>query len=64
MEHVKKVLEKLREKDLPLKLSKCEFHKHSIGFLGYTVSENRLAPDPRKIQAIEEWPELTNVKEV
>ena len=33
------VLQKLREKDLPVKLTKCEFHKHSIGFLGYIVSD-------------------------
>jgi hypothetical protein len=57
-------LEKLREKDLPVKLSKCEFHKHRIAFLGYIVSENGLAPDPEKIKAIEEWPEPTDVKDV
>ena len=39
VQHVRMVLQKLREKDLPVKLSKCEFHKHSIGFLGYIVSD-------------------------
>jgi hypothetical protein len=62
--HVRKVLQKLREKDLPIKLSKCEFHKHSISFLGYTVSDKGLEPDPEKVRSIEEWPEPTNVKEV
>jgi hypothetical protein len=64
IKHVRRVLEKLREKDLPVKLSKCEFHKHRIAFLGYIVSENGLAPDPEKIKAIEEWPEPTDVKDV
>ncbi len=39
VQHVRKVLQKLREKDLLIKLSKYEFHKHTISFLGYTVSE-------------------------
>ena len=39
VQHVRMVLQKLREKDLPVKLSKCEFHKYSIGFLGYIVSD-------------------------
>ena len=37
VQYVRIVLQKLREKDLPVKLSKYEFHKHSIGFLGYIV---------------------------
>jgi hypothetical protein len=61
---VRKVLHKLREKALPVKLSKCEFHKHSVGFLGYIISEHGLAPDPKKVEAIKEWPEPTNVREV
>src|SRR6201999_126866 len=64
IQHVRKVMTRLKEKDLPLKLSKCEFHKHEIAFLGYRISERGLAPDPKKIQAVEEWPEPTNVKDV
>lgn len=64
VQHVEKVLRKLKERQIPLKLSKCEFHKNSIGFLGYIVSSEGLAPDPKKVQAIEEWPEPTTVKEV
>ena len=39
VQHVRMVLQKLREKDLSVKLSKCEFYKYSIGFLGYIVSD-------------------------
>ena len=39
VQYMRIVLQKLREKDLPVKLTKCEFHKHSIGFLGYIVSD-------------------------
>lgn len=62
--HVRKVLTKLREKDLPIKLSKCDFHKHSMPFLGFIVSENGLAPDPQKVESLKTWPEPTTVKEV
>ena len=64
VEHVKKVMRKLQEKELPLKLSKCEFHKHEIAFLGYLISDKGLAPDPAKVKAVEEWPEPRNVKDV
>ena len=56
LQHVRIVLQKLREKDLPVKLSKCEFHKHSIGFLGYIVSDQGLKPDPKKVDSVKEWP--------
>ena len=63
-QHVRKVLAKLREKDLPVKLSKCEFYKHSISFLGYTISRQGLGPDPQKVASIKEWPTPRNVKDV
>lgn len=62
--HVKKVLERLRERDLPVKLDKCEFHKHKIAFLGYIVSTEGIGPDPAKIEAIKNWPTPVNLKEV
>ena len=39
VQYVRMVLQKLREKDLSVKLSKYEFYKYSIGFLGYIVSD-------------------------
>jgi len=64
VQHVRKVLQKLREKALPLKLKKCEFHKHRIPFLGYMVSTEGIGPDPKKIESVNEWPEPTTVKEI
>ena len=58
------MLYKLKEKALPVKLSKCEFHKHIISFLGYIVSENGLGPDPAKVQSVRNWPIPLNVKDV
>ena len=64
VQHVKKVLKALQEKDLPVKLSKCEFHKQRIHYLGYIISTDGIEVDPDKIKPIEDWPEPTNVTEV
>ena len=64
IQHVRMVLQKLREKDLSVKLSKCEFHKHSISFLGYVISDQDLEPDPKKVQLVKEWPTSKNVRDV
>src|SRR5689334_7214663 len=54
IKYIKKVLKKLEEKELYIKLKKYEFHKHKIRFLGYIISQDRIGPDPKKIRAIEE----------
>jgi transposase InsO family protein len=64
IDHVRKVMKALQARDLPLKLSKCEFHKQRVAFLGYIISKQGLEPDPKKIEAIAEWPEPRNVKDV
>ena len=64
IQHIQIVLQKLREKDLPVKLDKYEFHKHSIGFLGYIVSDQGLRPNPKKVDSVKEWPISRNVKNV
>ena len=56
-EHVKyvtKVLEKLEEKELLVKLSKYEFYKLKITFLGFVISENQIVMDPKKVKVIKD----------
>ncbi len=40
IQHVKKVLEKLRIAKLLLKLEKCKFYKEELKFLGYIVGQH------------------------
>ena len=47
-----------------MKLSKCKFYKHSIGFLGYIVSNKGIRPDPSKVELVKEWPKPTNIKDI
>ena len=63
-EHLRIVLELLREKRLYAKFSKCEFWLDSVSFLGHVVSKDGVMVDPSKIEAVKSWVRHTNVSEV
>ena len=54
IKYVRLVLTKLKEANLPIKLSKCKFYRDKVQFLGYRISSRGLSPDPRKVQAVKE----------
>ncbi len=62
--HVEQVLQKLREHHLYLKLEKCEFHRHTIQFLGYVISPQGVQMDNNKLQVIRDWPIPSTLKEL
>ena len=62
--HVRKTFEILRQHSLYAKVSKCEFFKTSVHYLGHVVSDHGLSPDPAKVRAVEQWRVPTNVSEV
>ena len=39
MQRVRQVLEKLKERDLKVKLEKCKFYKPELDFLGFIIEE-------------------------
>ncbi|XP_054825903.1 uncharacterized protein LOC129323394 [Eublepharis macularius] len=49
---------------LPIKLSKCEFHKKELDYLGYRISEQGLKMDPAKVKAVEDWQAPTTRKQL
>jgi hypothetical protein len=51
-EHLKLVLEKLREHQVFAKFSKCEFWLDSVSFLGHVVLKEGIKVDPAKIEAV------------
>jgi hypothetical protein len=63
-EHVKLVLQKLREKGLYAKAEKCAFHQPKVEFLGYVISSEGLLMDPKKVQAVTEWALPKTVRDV
>ena len=46
----------LRQYQLYAKLSKCEFWLRSVTFLGHVVSDQGVEVDPRKTEAVKNWP--------
>jgi hypothetical protein len=53
IQYIRKVLEKLKEKNLPVKLIKYEFHKYKAKFLRYIISSEELASDLNKVKVIQ-----------
>jgi hypothetical protein len=64
VQHVSKVLKKLQEANIKLKLKKCEFHVQETEFLGHWISAEGIHMDQNKVNAILEWPQPENVKQV
>jgi len=63
-EHVKLVLQKLRDAGLYAKAEKCVFHQPQVEFLGYIISNEGLSMDPKKIEAITNWLTPRTVRDV
>ncbi|KAK9029043.1 hypothetical protein V6N11_026169 [Hibiscus sabdariffa] len=64
VEHLRIVLQTLRDHRLYAKLSKCEFWLKKVTFLGHVVSAEGIQVDPSKIEAIVSWKQLKNVSEI
>jgi len=63
-QHLRIVLEVLRQEGLRAKLSKCEFNKPELHFLGHVIGKDGIAVDPAKIAVIEKWPVPKSLKEL
>jgi hypothetical protein len=62
--HIRLVFELLVKDQWKIKLSKCSFVQREISYLGHVISEKGVATDPKKIEAIAQWPTPQNVKEL
>ena len=47
----------MRQHLLKAKLSKCSFGTSKVEYLGHFVSAEGISTDPKKLQAIKDWPE-------
>ncbi|KAF1325142.1 Retroelement pol polyprotein, partial [Globisporangium splendens] len=61
-QHLAMVCEVLRHEKLYARLSKCEFGKSSVHFLGHTVTAEGIQVDAKKTTAIEKYPTPTTQK--
>ena len=63
-EHVRKVLMKIIEHGIRLKISKCEFGVRKTEYLGYILDGEQAEMQQDKVKGVLDWPTPTNLKEV
>ena len=54
-EHLRVVLQVLKEKKLYAKFKKCEFWLDSVTFFGHVVFKDGISVDPEKVKVIVDW---------
>ena len=64
LRHVTEVLKTLRDNKLFAKESKCEIVQLQVEFLGHRVDRDGLHMMDEKLDAIRDWPTLTNIADV
>jgi len=64
-EHVRKVLQRMKEAGLQLDIDKCEFEVKSTKYLGFIIEAGKgVSMDPAKVEAILSWEAPKSVKGV
>jgi hypothetical protein len=63
-EHLRVVLQKLRENQLYAKLNKCEFWLKEVSFLGHIISEGGISMDPSKVKDVLSWKTPQNILDI
>ena len=63
-QHLRIVLQTLRDHQLYAKFEKCEFFKKEIQYLGHVIYEKGIAVDLQKIKEILEWPMPKDVTDI
>jgi hypothetical protein len=62
--HLHIVLQRLRDRHLYAKFSKCEFWLDTIKFLGHTISSDGISVDPSKVQEVMDRKPPTSVHQI
>jgi hypothetical protein len=62
VDHLKMVLQRLREHQLFAKLSKCKFWINEVLLLGHIINKDGLAVDPKKVADILNWKAPTDAR--
>src|SRR5436305_1153815 len=63
-QHLKQVLNLLRQHQLYGKISKCEFFKEAVEYLRHIISANGITTDPKKVEVVKNWSPPKNLKEL
>ena len=63
-EHLRQVLQTLRQNELYAKYEKCGFWLKEVQFLGHIISDRGISVDPGKVSAVREWGQPTTPTEI
>lgn len=63
-EHLTKILTILHQNKFYLKPSKCFFAQSKVAYLKYVICDKGIVIDPKKIEAINLWPIIKNIKQL
>ena len=64
MEHLRLVMERLREANLKLKPSKCCLARKEVDYLGHVITPTGLKPNQKLVIAVQEFPVPNDVREL
>ena len=64
MEHLERIFAALQMADLKIKVSKCEFFKKHVSYLGFLIGKTGIRCDRTKVEAINKIATPTSIEEV
>jgi hypothetical protein len=63
-QHLRVILQRLRDHQLYAKFSKCAFWLKEVPFLGHVISAEGIAVDPNKVQEVLDWKSPKSVTQI
>ena len=63
-QYIKWVLQRLADEKMLIAIEKCKFHTIKTKFYRFIIKLGKLSMDPKKIEVIVNWQELSNVTEL
>ena len=64
MNHLEEVFERLQKANLKLKISKCEFMKKQLNYLGHIISDDGISVDSDKVAAVQNMQPPKTIRDV
>jgi hypothetical protein len=55
VQHLRVILQRLRDHQLYAKFNKCAFYLKEVPFLGHVISAEGIKVDPNKVQEVVDW---------
>ena len=64
LQHLRLIFGALQRHQLHVRLDKCFFGRRSVDYLGFVVQGGKISMDSKKVQAVQQWPTPTCVRDV